>query len=435
MKPAWILLGVLTLFRVGVALGFESSPASSVLQGDGKILVVGEASDVDQDGISYRAIAIARYYKNGLDVLFGKNGTAQFTRPECNVIFRASTVALQDDGKIVVGGSCGSGDSSDYVYPLLMRLTDKGELDASFGDRGYVLLPPEGAVKSLSEMTNVSIQKDGKILGAGYYIIRGEQGILMVRFDSNGKADSSFGSHGTKKVVLDRSGVSSLEIKPDGRIFLSGIVCTYSGSGCPDDQTKFWMAQYTSQGEEDPTFHGGRIAIDPVGNFIGGNSYRLGDGRLLVAGSASNGIELRRYLVDGSPDPSFGIGGRVVKLLPNLTANGAMVIEDGHITLSGVNVNISNHHRAAYLYQCSLEGEANETFGNHGLVWTDASLGDVYGLHHAEDYLWMVTDLVDDPAGEALGDSFSMARYSLSGVLDTSYGDKGILQTTFEPKL
>jgi uncharacterized delta-60 repeat protein len=194
------------------------------------------------------------------------------------------------------------------------------------------------------------------------------------------------------------------------------------------------MAQYTTQGTEDPGFNGGRIAVDPLGNFIGGESFRLEDGRLLVAGSSSAGIELRRYLVDASPDPSFGTGGRVVKSFQNMTTVGGMVIEDGHITVSGVNVNLSNHHRAAYLYQCSSEGTPDESFGDHGLGWTDASLGDVFGLHRAGHYLWMVTDLVDDPGGETLGDTFSMARYSLSGAIDTSYGDKGILQTTFEPK-
>ena len=119
--------------------------AQSVVQPDGKILVVGEQ---DNDYM------VSRYNTDGtLDTSFGTNGIATF---HINGNDEARAIALQSDGKIVVAGWT-AGDHG------LLRLNTDGSLDNTFGTGGIVVVST-----SLSyNVQDVTIQPDGKILVAG----------------------------------------------------------------------------------------------------------------------------------------------------------------------------------------------------------------------------------------------------------------------------
>ena len=103
-----------------VTTQFNNLPSSAqdiALQADGKILVLGNVSLSDEQS----AKVIARYNSNGtLDTSFGVNGVVTV-----DTSIWSSSIALQTDGKIIVGG----GNSGQFA---VARYTSAGSLETSF---------------------------------------------------------------------------------------------------------------------------------------------------------------------------------------------------------------------------------------------------------------------------------------------------------------
>lgn len=98
-----------------------------------------------------------------LDPTFGAAGkvTTNFN----GYFDRASAIAVQKDGKIVVAGTAGrAGESNDFA---LVRYNPDGSPDVSFGVNGKVITPFD----SLAAIEVIAIQEDGKIVAGGdaYY--------------------------------------------------------------------------------------------------------------------------------------------------------------------------------------------------------------------------------------------------------------------------
>jgi uncharacterized delta-60 repeat protein len=130
--------------------GLEDTVRGLAVQpGDGKIVAVG--TDFNPSGRNQFRAALARYNPDGsLDATFGNGGQVLECLGPANDCGGANCVALQEDGKIVVGGAS-----------VLARFNADAILDPTFGAAGKVTLPAEVGVQS------VAIQGDGKILAGG----------------------------------------------------------------------------------------------------------------------------------------------------------------------------------------------------------------------------------------------------------------------------
>src|SRR5262249_50389076 len=121
------------------------------VQADGKILVVGEAGDIEAragkgNKISYYDnvnFGLVRYLPNGaLDTGFGTGGkvstniSTYTTTDWNNKRDSAKAIAVQDDGKIVVGGYAYTGSATTDA--VLVRYNTNGTPDTSFGQSGIV---------------------------------------------------------------------------------------------------------------------------------------------------------------------------------------------------------------------------------------------------------------------------------------------------------
>ena len=144
-----------------------------------------------------------------LDHTFGTNGKVVVTLGSFGD--RGNTIAIQNDGKIVLGGSTQSSfTSSDFA---LTRFNGDGTLDTSFGLDGKVITP----IENRSAAHTVVIQDDGKILLGGY----SKWNINLARYHSDGTLDTSFGSGGT--LIIDIEGYysdqcESVVLQEDGKI-------------------------------------------------------------------------------------------------------------------------------------------------------------------------------------------------------------------------
>lgn len=147
------------------------------IQSDGKIVVAGRASNGTDDDF-----ALARYNPNGmLDTGFGAGG--KVTTPIGSGNDYLTGLALQTDGKIVVGG-VNDGAAQDFA---LARYNTDGSLDTSFGTGGKVIT----SIGNNADLANaVVIQADGKIVAVGDRV-NGQREFALARYNSNGSLDST----------------------------------------------------------------------------------------------------------------------------------------------------------------------------------------------------------------------------------------------------
>src|SRR3954469_9766180 len=96
--------------------------------------------------------------------------------------------AVQGDGKQLLGGVIESeGNYSSRVHQQLVvvRLRADGEVDSTFGARGYARLPLDVTDESVSSL---AVQADGKVVVGGSY--------QVLRLNPDGSIDISFGKKG-----------------------------------------------------------------------------------------------------------------------------------------------------------------------------------------------------------------------------------------------
>ncbi|HEY2934301.1 MAG TPA: delta-60 repeat domain-containing protein [Acidobacteriota bacterium] len=368
------------------------------IQPDGKIVAAGYSD-------SAQHLALVRYNSNGdLDSTFGNAGKV------IGDPMLAAAVAIQTNGKIVLGGTIsvlngtpGSGSSSDFA---LIRYNIDGTIDPSFGSSGKVTtgFGGDGSTDVLAAMV---IQSDGRIVVAG----TARQDFGLARYESDGTLDFTFGSAG--KVTTDFFGLTdeayALAIQSDGRIVVSGIAYrNNSGS------TNFGLARYNSDGTLDSSFgSGGKVTTEltPYANFARAVTIQA-DGKIVAAGSAlivpghTNDFDfaLVRYNSDGTLDPGYGIGGKVITNWGTMDIAYASALDaQGRILLAGS----ANGDFAIARY--NTDGSLDFTFGNNGKVTTDFAGG-------TDDLSAMVlqADRKIVLAGTDQND-FALARYRVTG--------------------
>ncbi len=204
-----------------VTIGSNSSDrANSVVrQPDGKLVVAG-SSDND--------FATARLNSDGsLDTSFGIGGTLGI--PIGNSLDLAYSLALQQDGKLVLAGSSNNGLKDDFA---VVRLNGDGTLDTSFSGNGKLTL----GVRMQSDIAySVVVQPDGKlVLGGTSYNEGFDSGdVAIVRLNSDGSLDSKFDGDGKLVVSVANNSEearSSVALQSDGKYVLVGNSFTLSGN-------------------------------------------------------------------------------------------------------------------------------------------------------------------------------------------------------------
>lgn len=242
-------------FNLGT--GPNSSVFSIILQPDGKILIGGNFTSYNGTPIS----RIARLNADGsLDTSFNP-GTG----------FNNSTlsIALQPDGKILVGGNFTSYNQIPRNY--LTRLNADGTLDTSF-DPGTVAILTVNAV---------ALQQDGKVLIGGSFISVNQSTFHRIgRLNSDGTMDTSF----IPGTAVNNT-VLSITPQPDGKILIGGVFNAYGST------SRNRIARLNADGTLDSSFNPGSganssvqpiyvqsVAIQPGGKILIGGSFSMYNG-------------------------------------------------------------------------------------------------------------------------------------------------------------
>jgi uncharacterized delta-60 repeat protein len=324
------------------------------------------------------------------------------------------SLAIQPDGKILLGGFCGGVSNYDFC---IARFNSNGTLDTSFGSSGIVIKP---IGSGYDEGYSLAIQPDGKILVGGY--CSGD--FCIARFNSNGTLDTSFGSSGIviKPIGSGYDEGQSLAIQPDGKILLGG----HCSNGRNND---FCIARFNSNGTLDTTFGSSGKVIQPIGLWrdFGQSLAIQPNGKILLGGHCDNGSNynfcITRFNSNGTLDTTFGNSGKVIQAIGSDDDLGkSLAIQpDGKILLGGSCRNGGNYDFC--IARFNSNGTLDTSFGSSGKVIQPIGSSHDYGYSLAIQPDGKI--LLGGHCGNRRYSYFCIARFNSNGTLDTSFGTSG----------
>ena len=348
-----------------------------------------------------------------LDSTFGNDGivlyegTAQWVN---DVNDEGRAIELQTDGKILIAGY-------SFDDALILRYNSDGSLDDTFGTNGVVIFDGK-----YDQAFAICLQSDTKIVVVGYSDKNGEgDNVLVLRYNSDGTLDTTFGANG---IILTKVGDYdygySVVIQPDGKIVVAGS--TLKGS-----DTYALVLRYNSDGSLDDTFGtNGVVKYDGIGSDIAYKAALQSDGKIIITGSSTaanypntayNDVLILRYNSDGTLDSTFGKNGVVT--YDNFYEDGRdiKIQPDGKIVIVG---GISGDINAVLVLRYTDAGTLDNTFGTNGVV--------IYNPYKATEIYGNSLVLQPDGKIVAVGyyvNKILVARYNSDGTLDTSFSGDG----------
>lgn len=346
-----------------------------------------------------------------LDSLFGINGKITLSLGTGSDYGR--NICNQDDGKLLVGGS----SQGDFA---LIRLENNGSMDLSFGQDGIV----KTEVGTAATMTSLIIQPDEKIIGVGFAKINGSyNGFVLVRYNSNGSLDGTFGINGIVKSIFGNTEAlgRSVAIQVDGKILVTGEV-----GGWPSD---FATIRYNPDGTLDNSFGNGGIVITDLGNGLDlpKDIVIQNDNKIIVVGHVEPDMGIVRYNPNGTLDSLFGIEGKVITELGLSSEHSAVVIrEDNKIVTVGHYSNGGSYRIAITCY--NPDGTLDSLFGDGGITIVHSGYSD-----YASEVLLQQNDHIVVSGTSYLGalSYFELIKFNEFGIVDSTFGNDGIVRTTF----
>jgi uncharacterized delta-60 repeat protein len=363
-----------------------------------------------------------------LDPTFG-NGAGYVTTVPSSSGGCAAAVLAQPDGKLLaVGGIMApvSGKPNSGIHDVfgVARYNTDGSLDTSFGSGGLAQASfgPNNAYCEAAAR-----QPDGKIVLEGWYYVPvgskpsssyniGE--IALARFNPNGTLDTTFGSGGE---VLTSFTVGTTPLSVTSR----GVVLTSTGQivAVADNGSDIVLARYNANGTLDPTFGtGGKVITTFPSVTYEENLAQQPDGKLVVVGetgpdSSHYAWHIVRYNANGSLDATFGTGGVVTTSFASSSYGSNVAIYP--------NAGTSNDSKILVVGQGAVaryngSGTLDPTFGTGGEVLTS-------------DWNTVVAISADGKpvvAGGTPQPGLNLARYNVDGTPDTTFGTGGVVTTT-----
>jgi uncharacterized delta-60 repeat protein len=375
-----------------------------------------------------------------LDISFDTDGIAITELGDSAA--EARSVVMQSDGKIVAVGYMHSDVSPFRNIFAVVRYNTDGSLDSSFGTAGKVTT----LVGRSSEAWDVVLQSDGKIVVVGHLNNGTDNDFVMVRYNTDGSLDSSFGTAGkvTTLVGTRNEEAYSVVLQNDGKIVVVGYAWDDAGN------SDFAVVRYNTDGsldtnsDADPLISFGTdgIVTTPIGSGRDkAQSVVLqSDGKIVVAGqseSVSNqgDFAVVRYNTDGSLDTnsdadpliSFDTDGIVTtNFVDNDSAMSVVLQSDGKIVAAG----FSNQNSKIAVARYNTDGSLDITFDTDGKQTTtisDEANGEEVVLQ--SDGKIVVAGFIMTRVGGSSNYDFAVVRYNTDGSLDTTFSGDGI-QTT-----
>jgi uncharacterized delta-60 repeat protein len=322
---------------------FAGIPRNIVRLADGRLILA--ISCLQATNATENRICLVGYQENGaLDTSFGIGGYATFDVGGANVL--VVDMALQRDGKVVVGAKCQPTSNQTLAYFCIARFLSDGSADANgFGDGGFKIT----TILSLAEPSGLAIDSEGRaILGGRCRSNSPAQSPFLycaARYDPNGQLDSTFGTAGTVTHQAGGgggdAGAGPVLAQPDGKIVIAGRCRPNSMQS-----NEFCMVRLLSDGSVDNDigafgllFYSGAARGSAItsARFTPDGKYLFGGVCYTSPTNFDGDFCLMRINADGSRDAEFGSNGQVIRAIGNTNdvPSAAAVTSDGKIIVAG----------------------------------------------------------------------------------------------------
>ena len=277
----------------------NSSVSAIALQPDGKILLGGLFSAV-APGLAANTSApvtsrnfLARFNADGtIDTAFSPNPNGQ-----------VSTIVVQSDNKIVIGGAftglAPTGATELTTRNHVARVNADGTVDTAYDPNAN------------GNVLTSALQSDGKLLIGGSFTTLQPNGAsdwtlrkYAARLNTDGTVD---GSYDLDVGELPGNRVDSLRVLPDGRVLVGGNFTSLQPAGTATRIARRSFARLNANGSVDSTFEVN--AGGATGAIVNGLAVQA-DGRIIAVGSFSDlggakSTNIARFLPEGSADAGF----------------------------------------------------------------------------------------------------------------------------------
>src|SRR5258705_3733587 len=397
-----------------------------------RAIQVGPDNRIYTGGTIRGEYAVQRMNPDGADdPTFGRRGFSFFDFGNSYGSNSIQDILKYPDGKILLVGNAAPSLSQINLYTTsqslaLVRLLPRGERDTAFGVKGKVIF----SLGNLHLWVHSGIlQPDGKIIIAARAAIYNAIGVadrpLLIRFNSNGTIDNSFGTQGvfaipqlalTATAALEKR--MALALQPDGKIILGDItaeqIVVNGGIGYRNSPAIF---RITTQGRLDSSFAiNGRFL-----NRLGYTDYQIrsiliqNDNKIVAAGDATNQAQwlIFRIRPDGQVDSSFATNG--VFTYTNASwqrkAIGEICLTDNDKILAA-----AFHHTSTQssidVFRIKPNGTFDSTFAQSSIFY-QRSIQSGYFLYDVK----MVLDATQNPVVLGYTTNFPLVNFSNTGHL------------------
>jgi uncharacterized delta-60 repeat protein len=200
-----------------------------------------------------------------------------------------------------------------------------------------------------------------------------------------------------------------------------------------------------ADGDLDPTFGtDGKVLTDFDHSTDIANAVAIqADGKVIVVGTtyqnndfSTEDFAVARYNPDGTLDKTFGAGGKVQTDFPGLAAVAASVLvqPDGKIVVAGGAFPLFTFLGDFKVVRYNPDGSLDTSFGDGGIVTTtfpEGSYASDVALQADGKIIAAGTVFVDFSPGESSNTDFALARYNPDGSPDATFGNGGQVSTDF----
>lgn len=368
-----------------------------------------------------------------LDTSFGTGG--KIITSINNGSDKAYGVALQSDGKIiVVGMTTNTSTGKDFVC---IRYNTNGSVDTAFGNSGIVTNDLQTGSDDVAY--SVAIQSDGKIILAGYSDDGSNKNAALLRLNTDGSIDTSFGTSG--KVFTDFITGKADEIKTVKIHSLTGNIIVGGTSSTTSTASQAVIARYTSTGLLDTSFNSTGKILLPNASGSGTYYYTIEDlavksnGKISAVGWINQqGLSWSanhygcRLNSNGTLDTSFSTDGVIVT---NGGFNGddksfSMLLnsDDSILFAGGGYLSTLEYDFILGLYDANGASAVGKALFDYGSLVKDISYG--MGVDSTGKIV-----LVGSNVTSVSSSTFGIARVNANYTIDSTFGTSGKVTTAF----
>ncbi|MCB0466305.1 MAG: T9SS type A sorting domain-containing protein [Aequorivita sp.] len=253
----------------------------------------------------------------------------------------------------------------------LVSFGQDGSLDTSFGDGGILQTDIDGD----SDMAvSIGQQADGKLLVAGKFIMQGQEFPSIARYTLDGLLDASFSD--------------------DGVAFITDI--------------EYQFGSFT------------KIMSQSNNKLIAGATFNINSEEKYI---------IHRFLEDGTVDTNYGDNGKIIIFPEKMYGGDFLLLNDDSLLAGGIVY--ENNKRKVGLKKYLANGTLDTSFGNNGIVITDAGDDSSAVIKMA---FGPENSVIVFATSESNGVySKILLRYTSDGLLDTSFGNNGLVSIVTEP--